>query len=145
VSTFALEYYGLFRGATMFGVAKTFGTVNAKNTDVSELSVWVNPPHHGQGLHRHLFDHVDAIERSRWRTCCQCWGDVADRATRSFWEAELGDTLAFNDRGSPPQGDRPYVQGLDTGNADWTPAMLAINEAMGFRHILHHGVWHKIG
>jgi GNAT superfamily N-acetyltransferase len=283
VSTFALEYYGLFRGATMLGVAETFGTVNAENTDVCELGVWIDPPHHGRGLHRHLFDHVDAIERSRGRTRYWGWGDLADQATRSFWEAELGYTLAYDERISrcdladvdvammrqwihqacerasgyhliraeapfddigidylaqaleamndaplddlqyEPETfdrarareieaiqlsargryqavfavetstgafagytevrlpnaepalskqnntvtvdahrnkgigrwlkadmwtwlrqDRPDVQSLDTGNAESNQAMLAINEAMGFRDILHHGVWHEV-
>lgn len=38
---------------------------------------------------------------------------------------------------------RPDVEYLDTGNAESNRAMLAINEAMGFRDVLHHVVWHK--
>ena len=37
---------------------------------------------------------------------------------------------------------RPEVEYLDTGNAESNRAMLAINEAMGFRDVMHHGVWH---
>lgn len=37
--------------------------------------------------------------------------------------------------------ERPEVQFLDTGNAESNRAMLAINEAMGFRDVAHYGVW----
>lgn len=39
--------------------------------------------------------------------------------------------------------DRPDVEYLDTGNAESNRAMLSINEAMGFRAVLHHGIWHS--
>ena len=281
VSTFVFEYFGLFDGPHMVGVAETSGAFNAENADVCEVGLWIDPERHGQGLHRHLFDHVDAIERARGRVRYWGWGDLADEATRSFWETELGYTLAYDerisrcdlasvdsalmqqwidqaterasgyelvraqapfndeligyfaqaleamddaplddlvheaetfrrprprDRTTPSvdtvrlpsylrerddyrrtrwlyamripkaepalskQGDtvtleahrnrgigrwikadmwtwlrtdRPDVNSLDTGNAESNRAMLAINEAMGFRDILHHGVWHK--
>lgn len=281
VATFAFEYIAMFDGATMVGIAETFGAVNAENADVCEMGLWIDPAHHGQGLHRQLFDHVDAIERARGRTRYWGWGDLADDTTRSFWEDELGYTLAYDERISrcvladvdaamidswiataserasgyhlvraeapfddelivyfaqaleamndaplddlehevevfdadrarqveslhlatrsnyravfaietatgefagytamripaaepalSKQGDtvtvnahrnkgigrwlkadmwqwlqheRPDVLSLDTGNAESNRAMLAINEAMGFRDILHHGVWH---
>ena len=282
VSTFVFEYFGLFDGPHMVGVAETSGAFNAENADVCEVGLWIDPERHGQGLHRHLFDHVDAIERARGRVRYWGWGDLADEATRSFWETELGYTLAYDERISrcdlasvdsalmqqwidqaterasgyelvraqapfndeligyfaqaleamddaplddlvheaetfdadrareieqlhlstqsdyraifaremttgalagytamripkaepalSKQGDtvtleahrnrgigrwikadmwtwlrtdRPDVNSLDTGNAESNRAMLAINEAMGFRDILHHGVWHK--
>jgi len=283
VATFAFEYTAMFDGDVMVGFAETFGAVNAENADVCELGLWIDPAHHGRGLHRQLFDHVDAIEKARGRTRYWGWGDMADDATRSFWEGELGYTLAYDERISrciladvdadmidswiqnaaerangyhlvraeapfsddliayfaqaleamndaphddleheaeafdadrarqieelhlatrssyravfaiqsdtgefagytamrvpsaepnlSKQGDtvtvsahrnkgigrwlkadmwqwlrsdRPDVVSLDTGNAESNRAMLAINEAMGFRDILHHGVWHKL-
>ena len=42
------------------------------------------------------------------------------------------------------RAEHPEVISLDTGNAESNTAMLAINEAMGFRDVLHHGVWHKL-
>lgn len=38
--------------------------------------------------------------------------------------------------------ERPDVRYLDTGNAESNRPMLAINEAMGFRDVMHHAVWH---
>ncbi len=282
VSTFAFDYYGLFDGSRLLGFAETFGALNAENTDVSEVGIWIDPEHLGHGLHRHLFDHLDGIERERGRTRYWGWGHLADEPTRAFWEDVLGYTLAYDERISrcaladvdaalmqrwinrageraagytlvraeapfdeqqiayfaqaleamndapiddlvleadtfdvarareieslhlasksqyravfaietatdelagytamripeaeptlSKQGDtvtvaahrdlglgrwlkadmwqwlrddRPDVAYLDTGNAESNRAMLAINEAMGFRDVLHHGVWHK--
>ncbi len=98
VSTFVFEYFGLFDGPHMVGVAETSGAFNAENADVCEVGLWIDPERHGQGLHRHLFDHVDAIERARGRVRYWGWGDLADEATRSFWETELGYTLAYDER-----------------------------------------------
>ena len=98
VSTFVFEYFGLFDGPHMVGVAETSGAFNAENADVCEVGLWIDTERHGQGLHRHLFDHVDAIERARGRVRYWGWGDLADEATRSFWETELGYTLAYDER-----------------------------------------------
>ena len=286
VATVAFSYHGLFDDSgRLVALSDAGGAVNAENSDVCEVGLWLDPTWTGDhetdplGL---LFDHVDTVERNRGRTRYWGWGDLADAATREFWEDRLGYTLAYDERISrctladvdeqlmqnwidsarerasgyhliraeapfddrllgffadaleamndaphddlehvpevfdverarqiealhvstrssyravfaietatdelagytalripeaepalSKQGDtvtvaahrnrgigrwikadmwqwlradRPDVRSLDTGNAESNRAMLAINEAMGFEDVLHHGVWHK--
>ena len=98
VSTFAFGYFGLFDGEQLVALGETFGTVNAENTDVCELGIWVHPERLGESLHRLMFDHLDTIEKARGRTRYWGWGDLVDEATKTFWQDELGYKLAYEER-----------------------------------------------
>ncbi len=284
VSTYLFDYYGLFDGDRLLGYGETYGTVNAENTDIAEVGIWIDDQQLDRGLHRQLFDHILGIERDRGRTRVWGWGVLDEAATRGFWEGDLGYEIAYDERISrcvvadvdaqlmqhwidraaerasdysliraqspldepqlqylaqaleamndapvddlvyehetfdldrareietlhvstradyraifavktstgelagftavripdaepalSKQGDtvtidahrnqgigrwlkasmwqwlrseRPEVEYIDTGNAESNRAMLAINEAMGFRDVLHHGIWHDPG
>ena len=103
VATFAFSYVAMFEHDVMIGLAETFGAINAENADVCELGLWIDPAHQertyqGASLHRHLFNHVDEIEKARGRVRYWGWGDLSDPATIAFWEGELGYSLAYDER-----------------------------------------------
>ena len=98
VATVAFTYFGLFDGERLLGLAETSGAINAENADVCEVGLWTDPTADSQQLSAQLYAHVDAHERARGRTRYWGWGDMASDATRSFWEDQLGYTLAYEER-----------------------------------------------
>ena len=99
VATYAFAYWGLFDDERLVGLAEAAGAVGAENADVCELGVWVDPAaDNGPELRRRLFDHAAGLEKDRGRTRFWGWGDLHDEATRSFWEDDLGYTLAYDER-----------------------------------------------
>lgn len=98
VPTYAFSYFGLFDDDRLIGMGQSDGAVNSENADVSEVGIFIDPDHEGQGNHRLLFDHIDAFERANGRTRYWGWGDASYEPSRAFWEDELGYTLAYDER-----------------------------------------------
>lgn len=98
VPTYVHNYWGLFDGEQLIGLSEAAGPINAENADVAEIGVWADPGAIGHGVERQLFDHVEAIERERGRTRFWGWGELGDQTTRTFWEGELGYSLAYDER-----------------------------------------------
>lgn len=98
VATFAFDYYAMFDEGRLVAFAETFGAVDAENTDIAEVGIFTDQALADPGLHRIMFDHIEAIERGRGRERFWGWGNLADTPTRDFWEGELGYTLAYDER-----------------------------------------------
>lgn len=98
VDTYRFDFYGLFGDDGLVGFAEVFGTVGAENTDLAEIGIITEPDGDSRTIHRTLFDHIEAIERRRGRERFWGWGDLANDATHTFWQNELGYSLAFEER-----------------------------------------------
>lgn len=98
VPTYVHAYWGLFDGDRLLGFAEAAGAINAENSDVCEVGVFVDPEELGTVVRQTLFDHVADVERNRGRERFWGWGDLADEPTRAFWEDDLGYTLAYDER-----------------------------------------------